>query len=185
MTFNLDHWRNPRKTIATKFHQNDIAYATHGAIMAMEALRIIDKPLSELRKLSLLDYGAGTGRVARVLSKGFSKVYAYDPVKECIDMAYTECNGIIFNNLEYFYDIKAVPKADMAVCINVIEHLTDVDAAVLVKNLSEKVAGPTYLWYSSSKNKRFMQNYLTKEQQDEDNSIDTSRIIIREFHFGS
>lgn len=181
MTFTLDHWKNPRLTIATKFQHNDIAYATHGAILAMEALRFINKPAGELRKLKLLDYGCGTGRVARVLSGVFGEVYGYDPVKECIELAKTECQGINFNNIRYFTEINDSPKADIAICINVIEHLTDLDAQVLVSNIKNKVDGPTYLWYSTTKNKNFMDKYLSREQVLEDNA--NGGIAVREFYF--
>lgn len=182
MTFDLAHWKNPRQTIATKFQHNDIAYATHGAMMAMEALRFINKPAGELRKLKLLDYGCGTGRVARVLSGVFGEVYGYDPVKECIDLAKTECPGMEFPKVKYSHQFNDMPTVDMAVCINVIEHLNDNDAAILVANLKNKVTGPTYLWYSTSKNKRFMDKYLTREQVSEDEARPGS-IAVREFSF--
>jgi 2-polyprenyl-3-methyl-5-hydroxy-6-metoxy-1,4-benzoquinol methylase len=181
MTFPLSHWKNPRQTIATRFQHNDIAYATHGAVLACEALRVIDKPASELKKLKMLDYGCGTGRVARVLCGLFGEVYAYDPVKECIDMARTECTGMNFHNIHYFHEIDKVPIADMSICINVIEHLTDIDAQVLVDNLKNKVTGPSYLWYSSTKNKVFMDKYLNQEQILQDDA--SGGIVIRELFF--
>lgn len=183
MTFTLDHWKNPRKTIATRFEHNDIAYATHGAVLAMEALRVINKPAGELRQLKLLDYGCGTGRVSRVLSGLFGEVWAYDPVKECIDMAAIECTGINFHNIHYSHEFEKVSKTDMAICINVIEHLVDTDAQVLVDNLKKQVAGPTYLWYSTTKNKLFMKKYLTEQQIIEDDA--NGGIAVREFYFGT
>ena len=181
MTFSLEHWKNPRQTIATKFKNNDIAYATHGAMLAMEALCYINKPAGQLKSLKLLDYGCGTGRVARVLSGLFGEVYAYDPVKECIDLAKTECVGINFHNIRYTSNINDIPSVDMAICINVIEHLTDIDVQRLVSNLKNKVSGPTYLWYSTVKNKNFMNKYLTKEQILEDST--KTGINVRELYF--
>lgn len=183
MTFKLDHWKNPRRTIATRFEHNDIAYATHGAMLAMEALRFIDKPASELKKLKLLDYGCGTGRVARVLSGVFGEVYAYDPVLECINTAKSECMGMNFHNVKYFTDITKIPKVDMAVSMNVIEHLSDQDAQVMINNLIEKVEGPSYIWYSSSKNKEIISKYLTEEQVSHDTATSGGGICIREFLF--
>jgi 2-polyprenyl-3-methyl-5-hydroxy-6-metoxy-1,4-benzoquinol methylase len=184
MAFPLSHWKNPRKTIATRFEHNDIAYATHGAIIAMEALKAIDLPPSKLNTMTLLDYGCGTGRAARVMSKLFAKVYAYDPVKECINLAYNECEGIDFPNVEYFSDITLVPKADIAICINVIEHLVDTEAQILIDTIKEKVVGPTYMWYSTSKNKNIIDKYLSEEQIQED-AASQGGITIRSFLFAN
>lgn len=186
MVFDLNHWRNPRKTIANRFESNDIAYATHGGIIAMEALDAINLPFSDLKDKILLDYGCGTGRAARILSRAFKHVYAYDPVKECIDTAKTECPGINFHNITYTHNFSDIPECDMAVAINVIEHLDDNSANVMIQNLKNRVSGKSYIWYLAKKNKQILMPYMEDGWADADVSASSNfsdKMMIRGFQF--
>jgi len=169
MVFDLDHWRSPRSTIACKFQKNDIAYATHGAQIAMEAIRMLNLKPSVAREMSVLDYGCGTARASRVLSYAFREVWAYDPVEECIAEGQRECPGLSFPNLHLTSHLNDVQSCDLAVSMNVIEHLDDAAASIMIANLRSKVPnGLTVLWYSASKNAGIVGPYLTEAQRAED-----------------
>ncbi|QDJ96533.1 SAM-dependent methyltransferase [Xanthomonas phage Xoo-sp13] len=167
MTLPLTHWTNPRATIASVFADNDIEYATHGALEALKLLRLTDLSIKDMAKMTILDYGCGTGRMSRVYTGLFKHVYAYDPVIECIAEAKRECAGIKFNNLTLTNDLKEIPKVDFAVSLNVIEHLTDIDANIMITNLKKLVKGDTAILFSLSKNTRVMTPYLTDSQLEE------------------
>lgn len=187
MSFPIDHWKNPRKTIATKFQFNDIAYATHGAIIAMEGFEAINLPPSELKKMTLLDYGCGTGRASRVFSRIFGRVIGYDPVKECIDLANTECADMSFPNLSFTTDINEVPECDIAVSINVIEHLDWNASKEMINNLKTKVAGTSYIWYSVRRNTELLGPHIPRDLLALDKAASDAaggdKIVIRSFNF--
>lgn len=168
MTFKLDHWRNPRATIASNLRRHDIEYATHGAIEALKILKFTNLSIQEMSKMTILDYGCGTGRMARPLTALFKHVYAYDPVAECIQEGQKECGLLKFKNLTMTSDFNAIPKVDFAISINVIEHLTDADANVMIANLAKVVQGPTAILYSLAKNKNVITPYLSDKQIEAD-----------------
>src|SRR5208283_3179326 len=97
MTFPLDHWRDPRATIATRYQKSDIDYITHGGLVAMEVVRGLQIPPDRAGRMTLLDFGCGTGRISRILAGYFGKVIAYDPVQECIEVGKKECSVPIPN----------------------------------------------------------------------------------------
>ena len=188
MPFPLDHWKNPRKTIATIFEKNDMAYATHGAIIAMEAIKAMNLLPSEMAEMTLLDYGCGTGRASRVLSHLFKEVHAYDPVKECIDLASKECPGLTFSNVKYYTNINDVPEVDIAVSINVIEHLNAYDAERMIDNLRNKVNGKSYIWHFIKRNLTMLDAYYpTEEMRNEHSQFfrngHDDRMVITGFNF--
>lgn len=170
MTLPLSHWKNPRSTIASVYEHNDIEYATHGALEALKILRLTDYSIKDMAQMTILDYGCGTGRMARVFTGLFKHVYAYDPVMECIEEGARECK-IQFKNLTMTTDLSVVPEVDFAVSFNVIEHLTDADAKVMIANLKRLVKGDTAILYSMSKNSEVMSSYLTDEQIQERNNF--------------
>jgi len=123
MKFDAGRWSEPRKSIATGL--NDIQYATHGGLIAVEVLKYFKEHPSTFADKTLLDFGCGTGRIARVLSKVFHKVVAYDPSRECYDLACTECPtspNMTFHNVEYRNRLENVT-ADYGISSNVFEHI--------------------------------------------------------------
>jgi len=119
MPFPLEHWRDPRGTIACTHKDDDMAYMLHGAQMAAYALRFLNLRPSVLQGMTCIDYGCGTGRIARVLASHFKHVFAYDPQPACMAAAKKECQAIPIHNLTF-----GLPSAaDVAVCVNVLEHL--------------------------------------------------------------
>jgi 2-polyprenyl-3-methyl-5-hydroxy-6-metoxy-1,4-benzoquinol methylase len=124
MKFDSGRWAEPRKSIATGL--NDIQYATHGALIAVEVLKYFKEHPSHFADKSLLDFGCGTGRIARVLSKAFGKVEAYDPSRQCYDMACTECpttERMSFHNVTYHNRLDSVGVCDYGISSNVFEHI--------------------------------------------------------------
>lgn len=191
MVFDLDHWRQPRQAIATRHKNDDLAYATHGALVAMECLKRLGIGPDEAAAMRLLDYGCGTGRMARVLAGYFGRVTAYDPVKECIAEGRRECN-IPQHNLDYVDDFAHLPRVtyDAAVSVNVLEHLDIKSQKVLLENLKTviKPKAPLLLWYAIRLNRQALveafgegewvahdEAFLTKNP--------TSNINVRVFRF--
>lgn len=177
--FGLDHWRNPREAIANKFKDNDIAYATQGAIEAIKIVKATGLSFIEMENLSALDYGCGTGRTARILSQFFRSVTGYDPVVECVNTAKVECPGVDFNNLSYISDFDFSKKYDVAFCLNVIEHLDQDASLVLINNLSRVVDGPTMILYALHRNQKVMYPYLGDAQIAKDEWVRKNRPNVR------
>lgn len=189
MTFRPNHWTSPRKTIATRFQHDDLGYATHGAMLAMEVVRRLDLKPSEAKKLKLLDYGCGTGRVARVLSGLFGRVIGYDPVVQCIHEAIDEQRGMPFHNLIMTNTIDSIrdEKFDVVVSINVMEHL-DVSAQCRMLENIRTVAVPKarfLVWYSIRQNTRVLAKMFGDHIVAEDHQFlaanPDSLIQVREF----
>jgi len=161
MAFNLDHWNNPRGSIANKYVDNDFAYVTRGANIALYILQKFDLKPSEAKKLTVLDYGCGTGRASLFLTSIFGKVVGYDPNTFCIAEAFNENtkSDAKPSNLILTSSIDEVPLCDLAFSTNVIEHLNHDDAKVMVENLRQKNTGETLLWYAPVHN-ALLESYI-------------------------
>lgn len=175
------HWTNPRRSIATSLRHHDIAYATHGAMQGVQALR----SLMGYMDGTALDYGCGTGRVGRVLTPAFKHVYGYDPVPETIAVGKHEADPLTFHNLTLTCNIDAVPEVDCALSVNVIEHLSDGDAREMLDNLIRKVRGDTVLWYHPIYNRCVLSPWLTDSNKREDDlaAKSGSTVVVRTFRF--
>lgn len=164
MSYDLDHWNNPRGSIANKFKTNDFAYVTRGANTALYVLEKFDIKPSEAKQMTILDYGCGTGRVSLFLSKIFGKVIAFDPNKNCIaeSRKENEKSEQTPTNIVYTSDINQITECDLAFSANVIEHLKHSDAEVMVNTLAKKNKGRTLLWYSPLAN-TILSDYIDSE----------------------
>lgn len=182
MPFPLNHWKDPRGTIACKFKGNDMEYATHGAFQSLIFLANLGIRLDQLSEATVLDYGCGTGRIARPLTAIFKKVYAYDPVPECIETGKKECAQLEFPNLVMTSDLSEIPEVDYALSVSVIEHLIDSDAQVMIANLKRLVRYETVLWYSVKNNARVLDQYRSQEQIARD-VVSSGTIQIANFKF--
>lgn len=166
MTFDLNHWRNPRATIATSLRGNDLAYATHGALQVGAMLRTLGQ--LPAATATLLDYGCGTGRIGRCATSLFSNVHGYDPVPECIAVGMKEASPINPPNLALTSDWSTVPECDNGMSVNVMEHLTPEAQRVMIEHLREKVRGQTVIWYRPATNGEALARWLTAAQRKSD-----------------
>lgn len=164
MSYTVGHWNNPRASIATRYANNDFAYVTRGANTALFILEMFDLSPSEAKKMTILDYGCGTGRVSLFLSRVFGKVVGYDPNKFCIAEAHkeNEKSEQTPTNLIYTSNINDIPPVDIAFSCNVIEHLTEQDAQVMINVINLKNEGRTILWYSPLNN-GLLSKYMDSE----------------------
>ncbi len=172
MPFDQDHWRSPRKTIANRYQNDDISYATHGAIVAMECLRRLQNSASLKPSMTLLEYGCGTGRIARPLAGYFQKVIGYDPVIECIELARKEC-AVPQPNLFYTNVASDLKPAtfDVVASINVLEHLVPDDQRQMLDIIKSvaKPGAPILMWYSLRLNRDVLAEVFGKgDWYDED-----------------
>lgn len=154
MTYDLNHWNNPRGSIANKHVNNDIAYISRGANIALYILKEFDIKPSEAKHMTVLDYGCGTGRAAAFLSLLFGQVIGYDPNVFCIKEAHNENtkSDLKLPNLVLTSNFSDVPVCDIAFSTNVIEHLSHNDEAIMINNLKTNVIGKSLLWYNPQQN---------------------------------
>lgn len=183
MAFDLDHWNNPRGSIANKHVNNDFAYVSRGANIATYVMNAFDIKPSEAKNMTVIDYGCGTGRGAAFLSLVFGKVIGYDPNHNCIRVAHEENqkSDIKFPNLILTTNINEVPNADIAFSTNVIEHLNDHDAAVMVNNIKVRVAGKTLLWYAPTRNS-VLQPYIVGSNWEERKKLGGIQVDFFDIH---
>ena len=146
-------WTHPRLSIAQKYQDNDYGYVMHAGMLFVEFLFASGLTVNDLRGKKMLDYGCGTGRVARFLSLTGAYVVGYDPTPECI----TE--GIVFES-EKAPPTSLIPKLltsdfskiggdfDIVLCINVLAHLPKEAQDQAIDNMvnSLKEGGQCYLW---------------------------------------
>lgn len=182
MVYDLKHWDNPRLTIATKFKDNDFAYSTDGALGAAQIYAMFDLKPSDAAKLTILDYGCGTGRIARMMTRLFKNVIAYDPVPACIEEFKKEneltCKDYL--NLFMTSDINDVALCDLAYSINVIEHLDENGQKYMIEQLINKVSGEIVINYCAKRNKNIMKPFLSDKEKKSD---DGCRIVLRKLKF--
>jgi len=146
-------WTRPRSSIAQRYQDNDYGYVMHAGMLFVEFLSASRLSVTDLRGKKILDYGCGTGRVARFLSLTGAYVVGYDPTPECI----TE--GLVFESQKapptsltpklLTSDFSQVDKNfDIVLCINVLGHLPKEAQDQAIDNMvnSLKEGGQCYLW---------------------------------------
>ena len=176
MAFELDHWRNPRATIANDLRHNDLAYVTHGALQVGVALRILGRLPSPLT--TLLDYGCGTGRIGRCATSIWKDVYGYDPVPECITVGMKEALPLTVRNLHLTSDWSKVPECDYGISVNVMEHLDVPAQELMIEHLRAKVRGHTVIWYRPASNGQTLARWLTDKQRRQDEKSPASIQVV-------
>lgn len=83
-------WKKGRKAIAAPYVNDDLAYATAGIWFAAKIIRVLNLLPENVKRMRMLDYGCGTGKVTRALSYFFGSTVGFDPVEECISVARKE-----------------------------------------------------------------------------------------------
>jgi len=174
--FPLDTWNDPRNKIAFKYADNDMGYITHAHWIVSLVMDLIDIKPIELLNYSLLDYGCGTARMARLFSHYFGSVSAYDPNYDCIKVAHEEIEKtnkaelkIINENLFHTNDIDYLLDGyknyfDFITCVNVLEHLYDNEVELEFDRMKKllKPNGVMIFWLHTKKNKNFIDKYINK-----------------------
>ena len=189
MNFSLDHWRDPRGSIAVRYKNDDFAYATHGALVAMECVRRLDIRAQVAKHQRLLDYGSGTGRIGRVLAGYFGSVTCYDPSEECVAMAHEEAR-VPQVNVGYTSKLdEVIPPFDVAVSVNVIEHLSlqeQQDMLNIIRRML-KPDGALLLWYNVRNNQTILRQFFRGDWWQEDEAAfsadEKASINVRLFKF--
>lgn len=179
MTVDPKDWRYPRLTIAQAYRDNDYGYVMHAGMLFMEFLFASGLHPNDLRGKKLLDYGCGTGRVARFLALTGARVYGYDPTPECI------AEGLVVEEKKapptslapklLTSDFSQVDRDfDIVICINVLGHLTREEHDIAVENMiaSMKEGGVCYLWVHKHTHLPMIDTEAVKNQS-------TNTIIIR------
>ncbi len=160
--FKLNHWDNPRATIANRYEHDDASYFTHGAMVAAEVIGRLHIAREKAKGMRLVDYGCGTGRIARVLCAHFGHVIAYDPNETCIAKAKVEC-GVPISNITYTDELPSTsPPIHGAVSVNVMEHLDEARQRIMMQNLFNLVVpgGPILLWYNIYNNRAVLEEFF-------------------------
>jgi 2-polyprenyl-3-methyl-5-hydroxy-6-metoxy-1,4-benzoquinol methylase len=183
MPYGLKHWDDPRASIATKHQKNDFAYVSRGANIAMYVLKHFNITPSEAKNMTVLDYGCGTGRAAAFLSLIFGKSVGYDPNPNCIKVAKEEnaISDIHLPNLVLTTKINEIPQCDIAFSTNVIEHLNQEDAEVMVNALKLKVKGKSLIWYSPVNNP-VLQPYIVSAKWEDRLSVGRIQVDFFDIH---
>lgn len=176
---NPKNWRSPRRSISTSYFENDYGYVLHAAMKFMEFLFITRMSVDALRGKRILDYGCGTGVMARILALTGAHVVGYDPTSECIAQGLviekkkapptSLTPKLLTSDLEKIGD-----NFDIVVCISVLPHLTRADQDLAIKNIinSLKEGGVCYLWVHKH-------THLPLIDKDEIRNLETNIIIIK------
>jgi len=166
MVYDLAHWKEPRKVIGWDLTENQ--YQLEGVSHAIEIARSLNLPWSKMKSSTILDFGCGTGRVARALSLMFRQVWAYDPQRACVLICPKECQPFKgrLQNLFYTSSLPA-KKFDYVCSYGVIEHLND---EMQVKAMHQifsclNETGKAFIRWSPWNNKQIakMVGYITSE----------------------
>lgn len=119
----------------------------------MEFLFSTGVPARDLKGKKMLDYGCGTGCIARFFALTGAYVVGYDPTPECIAEAlvvekYKAPPTSLTPKLLTSDFSKVGDDFDIVVCINVLPHLQGEEHDTAMKNIigALKEGGVCYLW---------------------------------------
>jgi 2-polyprenyl-3-methyl-5-hydroxy-6-metoxy-1,4-benzoquinol methylase len=155
-------WGSPRATIAHTYHNNDYGYVFHGAAVVLDLLEYADISPVDCKKLKILDYGCGTGRIARIFALTGAKVWGYDPYDECIKESLKEgekVSSFLKTPILLTSDFLAISETfDIVYCVNVLEHLVADLFETAILNIESKIKenGKCYLWIGSKSNSHWL-----------------------------
>lgn len=161
--FELSHWDNPNNIGGS---QNELLDQLHGARLAIDVLFYTALKKSEYLNKYILDYGSGTGRVARVMSLICRNIYGYEPNQTLFNIA-KEKNELV-NNKPYFINELnelADKKFDLIYCCNVIEHLSFYKQIELWHNIIQLAKNNAlfFISYHVQKNKESLNKFLHED----------------------
>jgi len=96
------------------------------------------------KNIKILDYGAGSGTISRLMCVMGGLVRAYEPMKEMHELLLKNSNPKKFVGLKILdshSDIMKAGKFDAAVCINVLNHIKDAPAIIKLMSKVLKKGG--------------------------------------------
>lgn len=96
---------------------------------------VMSRYIKDLR-CTLTDFGCGTGRGARELSKlGYDVILMLDIADNCLDKDVAEKLGDVFMQGDLRIDNKDWPKADYGYCTDVMEHIAPEYVMLVLTNI--------------------------------------------------
>jgi len=125
----------------SKEYDNLLRYSTP-YIELMSTLKILlEKYLPAKKEISVLDVGAGTGNISKVIEnsiqvQNINKMVLVEPSEEMLSIARTKLNG---NNIEFspttFEEFHSTKKFDLIVCVHALYLMPD--PAILIDRFSQ------------------------------------------------
>lgn len=99
---------------------------------------LIDKLIASLiggKSFKILDFGAGSGTISRLISKENSQIIAYEPVAEMRHLLERSTPKEKYKNIKIVDELKEVKKIknlDGLICVNVLNHIKNVPVILRV-----------------------------------------------------
>ena len=146
-------WSKPRLSIAKNYHDNDFGYVFRNTRLFIDFLAYSGHTIKDLRGKKILDFGCGTGTLARMLALTGARVTGYDPTPECITEALVIEPTLIaktqlaprlltssWDQVEYNFNI--------VICVDVLSYLDTAQHRTAIDQIIEslKDGGVCYLW---------------------------------------
>ncbi len=129
-------------------------------------IKPLPKGLLEQNKLTIADFGAGTGRWSYFLKQFASQLYVVEPSEKAFNVAssrFTDEKGVTLLNQSVESNQVPPNSLDLAVSLGVLHHIKDTGAAI--KQVSEKIKSGGYFLgylYYSMENKSNLYKFIWK-----------------------